>query len=184
MRVLAIDPGLQASGYAFGAEGRVEAVGLLRAPPKVRDLHGRIRHQLAELWAVTDVLRPEVVVVERMFHRPKRRGMPYIDPNDLISVQALASALAYAVVPPERVGLPLPHEWKPKIPRDVEQSRTRMALRPDELLRVEAVLPASLRKEAWSATGILLAALGRAHLPLGGLGPLGTFVTGTTGASE
>jgi hypothetical protein len=165
MRILAIDPGLQASGFAFAEDGRVTSVGLLRAPAKVRDLPGRAQAQLSELWAVADRLRPEAVVVERMFHRPKRRGMPYIDPNDLISVQALASALAYAVVPPERVYLPLPHEWKPKIPREVEQSRSKATLRPDELALVEAVLPASLRKEAWSATGILLAALGRTPAP-------------------
>jgi hypothetical protein len=151
-----IDPGLKASGWARWKLGCLIGCGLLRAPSSSKSLCARIEAQMEAFHAMSD---GHAVVAERMKHYPKRRGAPYIDPNDLIDLSVLSGRLGNAWV--------YATEWKGAVPRDVEQDRSRAALAPNELAMVEAVLPASLRKEAWSAVGIGLSILKRTHLKCG-----------------
>jgi len=151
-----LDPGLQASGLAEWVDGRLASVRLLRAPAKMRGLVERIEHQRALIQPFRDNY---VVIGERMKHRGRVRGKRPVPPDDLINVSLLSGALCDYWL--------LPSEWKGNIPREVEQSHSRAVLAPEELALVEAVLPASLRKEAWSAVGIGLAVLGRCHLRCG-----------------
>lgn len=97
-------------------------------------------------------------MVHRHIPRRGKKGV-YIDPQDLINVSLVAGRLATRWVAPS--------VWKGSVPRDVEQDHTRSALTPEELALVEAVLPESLRKEAYSAVGIGLSILKRAHQKCG-----------------
>lgn len=155
-----IDPGLRASGLARWVDGELESVRLIRVPTKTVDLNGRIAEQ-AHL--IADEVASFPVVSERMVHIPRRgralRVKGYVDPNDLINLSLLSGRLGHYYV--------LASEWKGAVPREVEQDRSRLALKPCELALVERVLPASLRKEAWSAVGIGLSILGRAHSKCG-----------------
>lgn len=157
-----LDPGLQASGLARWERGRLVHVQLLRAPAKMKGLVERIVHQsqaLQEALGTFDLLGQVPIVGERMKHRGRVRGKRPVPPDDLINLSLLSGALCDYWV--------LPSEWKGTVPRDVEQSRSRAVLAAHELALVEAVLPASLRKEAWSAVGIGLSVLGRAHSKCG-----------------
>lgn len=156
-----VDPGLQASGYALWRFGVLIEVGLIRCPAKMKGVVARVQHQTALFFEHHQDLVP--VVSERMVHIPRRgralRTKGYVDPNDLINLTVLSGKLGTHWY--------LASEWKGNISRDVEQSRSRCALTPPELELVEAVLPESLRKEAWSAVGIGLSILGRAHSCIG-----------------
>lgn len=168
-RFITLDPGMQASGYAVWNETLLVDVGLLRVPSKVKTLHGRLRSQHAQLEEilVQHSFHPEKnpVVCERMKHYPRTRRKPgqkkaaYIDPDDLISLSLLGGHLATYWV--------YPSDWKGGVPREVEQDHSRRALDVRERDIVEDVMPNSLRKEAWSAVGIGLSILGRAHLRCG-----------------
>lgn len=165
-RFVTIDPGLGASGYAYWIDGALHRCGLLRSRPKTKSINERLTEQ-RQAWS--DVCRElatlggfECVVAERMIHRhiPRKRGVKgiYIDPQDLINVSLVSGTFGTLFV--------APHVWK-AAPRDVEQDHSRHALSEGELSLVEAVLPASLRKEAWSAVGIGLSINERAHLKCG-----------------
>ncbi len=159
-----IDLGIGASGYARWHNATMEQVGLIRSRPKTKGLTARIDEQRRAWNAIRAAWyrQPDFIVIERMKHYPRsgraRKGTPYIDPQDLINLSLVSSIFdgpKYFV---------FASEWKGTIDRDTEQSRSAAALGPAELQRVEAVLPASLRKEAWSAVGIGLSLTKRCHL--------------------
>lgn len=162
-RFATIDPGLRASGLALWNGNVLIDVRLVRVPAKLKDLTERINYQSEGLRAALALEGFEdcPVVSERMHHRHYRGNK--VDPNDLIDLNLLSGRLGTYYV--------LPSAWKGTIPRDVEQVHSRHALFPFELERVEAVLPASLRKEAYSAVGIGLSILGRAHKCMGWVWP-------------
>ena len=75
MFVLGIDPGLTRCGYACletGRELRVKALGVLRTPPET-SLPYRLAELSAELRALMDEVRPDIVVVEHVFFQTNRR---------------------------------------------------------------------------------------------------------------
>ncbi len=159
-RFITIDPGLQASGWALWERGRLQAVGLLRAPRSSRGLSDRSEEQVEVLRRfkhLTHCPPGTVVVSEVMFHRHFKGNK--VDPNDLIRLNYLAGRLSDFGVEATA--------WKGSVPRDVEQAHTKHVLDARELALVERVVPASLRKEAWSAVGLGLSLLERAHQRLG-----------------
>ena len=145
--LLAIDPGLSTLGWAFFEGGELKDCGLSRTVAK--DLYSRIEHHRASIRRYSD-LGP--VVVERMAWRGKHNKG---NPQDLMDLSLLAGALGTHWL--------LPGEWKGSVPRDVEQQRSEAALNDYERSLLGAVRPASEAHNAWSAVGIGLSALGRAH---------------------
>lgn len=164
IRLFTVDPGLDASGIARWDHDRLVDVRLLRVPSKLRG-KSVVERVVAQSHALQEYLRvlPDwagaPIVGERMKHRGRVRGKRPVPPDDLINLSLLSGALCDYWL--------LPSEWKGSVPREVEQSHSRSVLAPEELALVEAVLPASLRKEAWSAVGIGLSVLGRCHLRCG-----------------
>jgi len=163
-RFFTVDPGLDASGIARWRSGVLEDVRLLRVPYKMRgksvvERIVRQSHELQDYLASLPDWAGAPIVGERMKHRGRTRGKRPVPPDDLINLSLLSGALCSYWL--------LPSEWKSSVPREVEQSHSKSKLSPEELALVEAVMPASLRKEAWSAVGIGLSILGRCHLRCG-----------------
>lgn len=165
-RFITIDPGLQASGVALWFSGALADVKLVRCPKGSKGIQDRVEMQAASVLALASSwhslfplngAEKILVVCERMFHRHYRGNR--VDPNDLINLNLLSGRLGTHYI--------LPSEWKGSVPREVEQDHSRYALLPCELAKVDSVKPASLRKEVWSAVGIGLSILGRAHQKCG-----------------
>lgn len=145
--LLAIDPGGQVAGWAFFKDGILFKVGLSRSKGKTWPQRARDHHtNLATLyWA-------DRVVCESMVWRGRNhKGSPQV----LIDLNAIAGHLGRE--------WRTPGEWKGHVDRDLEQARTRQALSASELALLEAVKPPSLAHNAWSAVGIGLSVLKRAH---------------------
>lgn len=159
---VAVDPGLSkvgGSGWAYFVDGVLQAAGVLRNHKEWRELGQRIRGQYALLMSILDTLDPQTRVVSEWM---LQRGGSKIPPQDLIDLNALTGKLGDYYVTPT--------EWKMAIPRDVEISRTRCTLTPNELKVMDGAcekLPKSIHKEVSSAVGIGLSVAGRAHRKCG-----------------
>ncbi len=163
---VAIDPGLAktgGSGWAYFGSGALLDAGVLRNAKAWASLGARIRGQETLLHEVLSK-RCDVntlVVAEWMvqIYHGKGRSVP---PQDLINLNALTGKLGDYYVTPT--------EWKGKVARDLEQSRTRCTLSPVERNIVDAScgnLPKSVHKEVLSAVGIGLSVARRAHKKCG-----------------
>jgi hypothetical protein len=143
---LSVDPGVVHLGFAVWEDGRLRGCGVSTA--KTRELGTRvIEHRL-----FLDHFYPCRVVCERMVTRGK---FSIVDAQDLIDVNLVAGCVGTEFVTSD--------QWKGAVPRDVEQERTREALSLAELLLLEEIKPKSKAHNAWSAVGIGLHVLGRAH---------------------
>lgn len=156
---IAIDPGLAAtggSGWAFFLHGRLSTCGVIRNP-KGTTVFERIRFQRA--YAEQNLGGARVCEFMTKRYGPAAAKM---DVQDLIDLNALAGALGTYFV--------TPGDWKGGVPREVEQSRSWLAL--DEAERAvitEAFkgVPKSTHKEILSAAGIGLSVAGRCHRKCG-----------------
>ncbi len=157
--LVAIDPGIKPLGYAVLWEGTLVRAGVSRT--KAHWLH-RAAVEHGDFLVRTLGLWDMPVVCERMVHR-RARGVP---PQDLMDVNLIAGAVASRVAHSQPYVFVTPKEWKGSTPREVEQARTRAALSPSELAILEAVKPKSLAHNAWSAVGIGLSHIGRAHVTI------------------
>ncbi len=151
-RFLSIDPGLGCTGVAAWRGGRLVTVTLIRSE-KNAPLNTRIREIQYAISLFENIVPPGHSLpryCERMqFRYGNNRG----DPQHLLDLNLLAGALGTHWI--------TPNEWKGTLPREIEQHRTRALLEPDELALLEAVKPASLAHNAWSAVGIGLHVLRR-----------------------
>lgn len=158
MRLLAIDPGIKTLGWAVFDEGWLTLAGVSRT--KEKRIDAAAAEHLANLFFLPGET-PDHVVVERMTHRRKTRSVP---PQDLMDVNFVGGVVSAGWVSlgvyPRAV---TPAEWKGSVPREVEQKRTAAALSATEKALLATVKPSHLAHNAWSAGGIGLAYLGRAH---------------------
>lgn len=144
--LLSVDPGVVHLGWAAWRDGVLVDCGLSTAKAKVLGI--RVMEHRLHL----DHYYPCRVVCERMVTRGK---FSIIDAQDLIDVNLVAGCLGTHFFTPS--------EWKGNVPRDVEQRRTKAALSAEELALLEAIKPKSKAHNVWSAVGIGLSDLGRAH---------------------
>ena len=156
MRFLSIDPGLTCTGVAAWRGGKLVAVELIRSE-KNAPLNTRIKETKLALKRLDFgvCLDADFRYCERMQYR---YGNNKGDPQLLLDLNLLAGALGTHWI--------TPNEWKGSLPREIEQHRTRALLEPEELALLEAVKPASLAHNAWSAVGIGLHVL--RHVALSG----------------
>ena len=148
-RFLSIDPGLSCTGVAAWNGGRLTYIGLIKTNAH-SPLNTRIRDSAQKVAAIASTYGCETRYCERMqFRHGNNKG----DPQILIDLNLLAGALGTHWI--------TPNEWKGTLPREIEQHRTRALLEADELALLEAVKPASLAHNAWSAVGIGLHVLRR-----------------------
>jgi len=145
---LSVDPGVVHVGWAAWEDGCLVCCGLSTA--KTKALGTRVIEHRLHL----DHYYPCRVVCERMVTRGK---FSIVDAQDLIDVNLVAGCLGTEFVTPS--------EWKGSIPALVEQAKTRDALTATEL-ELLPKLPKSGKgngSHVWSAVGIGLSVLGRAH---------------------
>lgn len=146
--LLAIDPGGAVAGYAFYVDGVLFKVGLSRS--KSKTWGDRARDHAVALSEFTEFA--DRVVCESMTWRGRNhKGSPQV----LIDLNGIAGHLGRE--------FRTPGEWKGMVPREVESARTQHALSAQELALLQAVKPPSLAHNAWSAVGIGLSVLKRAH---------------------
>lgn len=146
--VLAIDPGLRATGYAFFRGGNLASCGLIRCKLTERaDIAAAIGRELA-----LQFLRPlDAIIIEvpQVYQSRLMKG----DPNDLVSIALVAGA---ALQVPAKVRRAVsPHQWKGNTPKDVTCRRLLMALNEQERdILADAAVPSSLRHNILDAIGI------------------------------
>ena len=150
--LISIDPGLVHLGWAQWRSGTLYRCGLSSIPREVKSLSERASRHHAAIQVVRD---GERVYCERMMARGKFSS---VDPQDLIDLNLVAGRLGTEFLTSD--------QWKGSVPRDVEQDRTQNALTADEL---KLLKPYDRTKKSgsghnvWSAVGIGLSLLGRAH---------------------
>ena len=151
-RVLAIDPGRRALGWAWFEERELFGLGLVRgkAGEGAVDLAQRTA---ATIYAEIGLAAPTHVVYERMqVYSGQRQKGDQADLIELAEIGGGVAALLAATSTPV-----LPRTWKGQVPKDVLEARVRKRLSGRELDLAGKLLdayPASLRHNAWDAVGI------------------------------
>ena len=146
--VLAIDPGLRATGYAYFCDGVLVRAGLKRTKLTERaDAAAYIGREFAvEFLKPIDAL---VVEVPQVYQPRLMKG----DPNDLVSVALVAGCVLQL---PARVRRAVsPHQWKGNTPKEVSHTRLLLKLQPVERdVLQSADVPPSLLHNVFDAVGI------------------------------
>lgn len=167
--LLSIDPGTRCIGWAYWGEGKLISCGRSTAPKKLKDYRDMLEYHRAQMKPLTPLPGSGDVACEVMVHRygggGKGKKRKKVDPNDLIRVNLIAGALGTSFFEPS--------DWKGGISREMEQARTWLELSASEKKLLPKTLaeirkhPFSLDHNVFSAVGIGLSVLGRAHLKCG-----------------
>jgi hypothetical protein len=114
LNLLAVDPGLNATGWARFERGTLVACGLLTAS-HTETVANRARRMHSGLAGVVAHASPLLLLVEKpqVYPQRKQRG----DPNDLIALAVVAGALLTSM-PNTDVALISPRQWKGTIPKE------------------------------------------------------------------
>ena len=117
--ILAIDPGVNATGWTIMRDCRLQACGLLRAKGlNVVESMKKMCYDLPIVWEehMSGTRPPELMVIEtpQIYQQRLSKG----DPNDLMPLGIIGGAL-WATMNPLGVSFPLPREWKGQVPKDV-----------------------------------------------------------------
>ena len=157
-RLLSIDPGSEVTGWALWENAVLYGCGVSKAPKGCTSLEARTRYHVQYMKLVLVERDIENLPILRVCERMTARGkFSIVDAQDLIDLNLVAGALGECWVTPA--------EWKGSVPRAVEQDRTRNALNHNELKLLDPYNPKKgIGHNAWSAVGIGLSVLGRAHV--------------------
>ncbi|MEI6806160.1 MAG: hypothetical protein WCK49_06595 [Myxococcaceae bacterium] len=158
--ILAIDPGLQATGWAVlsDATGYLLACGIAQPFAQVDRTQtiAEIRLKILKIWEerVGFSRNPAVLAVElpQIYQQKFLKG----DPNDLIPLSVM-SGLLWASFNPAKCFLPRPATWKGQVPKEVMQERIVAGLTPKQksvLAENLHVVPKHLRHNVYDAVGI------------------------------
>lgn len=146
--VLAVDPGLRATGYAYFRNGSLAKCGLHRSKlPDRAAAAAEIGREFAlEFMRPLDVL---IIEVPQVYQARLMKG----DPNDLVSITLVAGALLQLPAALRRVVSP--HHWKGNVPKDVTKSRVLFALSITERQLLQDLnVPDSLKHNVVDAIGL------------------------------
>lgn len=170
MILLAVDPGLNGTGWAAFDTGRLVRCGCATYPPTADPRREEIALPALAGWIAWELgcLNPKVGVL--MIEKPQvyRQRLQKGDPNDLIDLAFLAGAVHHSLKA-SKTELVLPREWKGTIPKTrklgdyIVHKRVLKHLAHGGLEIYEAGLaevPAKLRHNIADAVGIGLWALG------------------------
>ncbi len=146
--ILAIDPGLRATGYAYFRHGTLAQCGIKGSRARERaEAAAVIGRELAvEFRRPLDAL---IVEVPQVYQARLLKG----DPNDLVSVALVAGATLQL---PALIRLAVsPHQWKGNVPKEVTRSRVLFGISPAERLLIsESGVAPSLQHNIYDAVGI------------------------------
>src|SRR3989338_1003307 len=124
--ILAIDPGLHATGWAVLSDktGALLDCGMVRPFAQVSQTHSiaELRSKILKIWEqrVGFSKNPAVLAVEmpQIYQQKLLKG----DPNDLLPLSVM-SGLLWASFSPNRCYLPRPATWKGQVPKEIIQER-------------------------------------------------------------
>jgi hypothetical protein len=156
--VLAIDPGIKATGWAIFDDGKLKACGVARATKSLnqvdsmREILDEVSVQWEEYMGFS--YSPTLLVAERpqVYQQAMLKG----DPNDLIPLAMIDGAI-WERFKPQGVSFPLPREWKGQVPKQVMANRILDGLSKREFEIVKDSLervPSSLRHNSYDAIGL------------------------------
>ena len=152
--ILAIDPGISATGWAIMIDKRLEACGLLRADDlNMVESIQKLCYDLNLVWEkhMSGTKPPEYMVIEKpqVYQQRLSKG----DPNDLIPLAIIGGA-AWITMKPKHVSFPLPRQWKGQVPKKVlfERVFKDLSKREENILKEDSELvPANLRHNVYDA---------------------------------
>ena len=178
MTLIAIDPGIRGCGVAVFRMARLMTCAYVknafRAPlplrvedaarcaAMAREVFEWFPPGLIDTRPSPGVLENQQLVVE--FPQVYQGGAQKGDPNDLLLLAGVVSALAALCSGIALCTCYRPKEWKGQVPKHIHQRRIEKRLTEVESERVTcdlATVPASLRHNAWDAIGLGLFALDR-----------------------
>jgi hypothetical protein len=139
--ILAVDPGLNACGWAARIGERPIVPGTIR--PKTFTIRDRVNEIIRQLPRMPGGRRWDILVVEKpqVYEGRKSKG----DPNDLVNL-ALVVGAVMATIPAGIFLDPLPNAWKGAVPKHIHHRRIRR--------RVPGLPRCSM--DAMDAVGLLL----------------------------
>ncbi|MEI6791235.1 MAG: hypothetical protein WCK42_08650 [Myxococcaceae bacterium] len=158
--ILAIDPGLQATGWAVLSDktGTLLSCGMVRPFAQVSQTHSiaELRSKIMKIWEerVGFSKNPVALAVElpQIYQQKFLKG----DPNDLIPLSVM-SGLFWASFNPGKCFLPRPATWKGQVPKDVMQERiiSKLSTSSKRILAESLqTVPKYLRHNVYDAVGI------------------------------
>ena len=145
MKLLAVDPGVRAQGWALFVGDRLTQCGLasVETQPLLHDA-------LLELHNALGNVDKLVVEIPQVYQQRHLKG----DPNDLIDV-AVSVGMVVATMPHKELKLVRPRDWKGTCPKKIHNQRVLALLTEKEnsVLNTCGVIP-SLRHNVIDAIGI------------------------------
>ena len=158
--IFAIDPGLEATGWAVLSEstGRLLACGVARPFARVNQTQtiADIRLKILKIWEeqVGFSKQPRILAIEmpQIYQQKFLKG----DPNDLIPLSVMGGLL-WASLTPKTCYLPKPQSWKGQVPKNTMQERIfgAMDLASKKVLAEGLhIIPKYLRHNTYDAIGI------------------------------
>ena len=147
IHLFALDPGLRGCGTAwFDKTGKLMAVDYIRNTVKTdtgpKAWAGYLEHGRCS----ADVFISEVPQVYRA-------GASKGDPDDLIQLAGVVGLFTGIIEADEYLGVK-PREWKGQVPKDVHHARLIKTLSAEDLEKINAAAPPSLRHNVLDAVGI------------------------------
>ena len=152
-RLIAIDPGVQALGWATFERGKLARCGLLQAATAIG-----MAETVRDEWGRTKGVGMQLIIEKPQVYRQRHwKG----DPNDLIDVAMVVGAAVVAFPGAERRVI-TPHTWKGNRPKAVCNAHTlRLLSVPERHIVNQCHIRKSLMHNVLDAIGIGLWALDR-----------------------
>lgn len=158
--ILAIDPGLEATGWAVLSDktGTLLDCGIAQPFARVNQTQSlaEIRLKLMKIWEERVGLskNPKILAIEmpQIYQQKFLKG----DPNDLIPL-AIMNGLLWATLSPSQALFPRPAVWKGQVPKVVMEQRivSNLSLRSKKAFAEGLhVVPKHLRHNVYDAVGI------------------------------
>jgi len=147
--LVSLDPGLRGCGVAWwNVYGELRHVAYVRNPEKTGDgPRAWTGYERVCLWDKrTDYFISEVPQVYRA-------GASKGDPDDLLQLAGVVGVFSILVSADVRIGVK-PREWKGQVPKDVHHARLVKTLSAEDLEKINAAAPPSLRHNVLDAVGI------------------------------
>lgn len=169
--IVALDPGLNGCGVAWGTDGLLEYAGYVESPynkegaPAERGVEAGLRAAKLFLEHAPGPIEHVEIVVEVPQVYARKRGSKKVDPKWLIGLAACSGAFAGAISAdlypiPCRTKGPSPRGWKGTLDGDAKIEQIKEEL--NALEHLHTVLPImSLAHNVYDACGLFLWAAGR-----------------------
>lgn len=163
--LVSVDPGIRGCGVAVFNDGRLYRAAYIKNPSLSKGNRAmEARNMADEVCSWVDLGHVGTLALEwpRIYASRIRAGQTKEDPNDLLALAAVGSAINTFFCTGRTYSY-TPSEWKAQMEKDVCEAYVRRRLAPSELAAAEVGAKAAKSKahNMWDAIGIGLHHLGR-----------------------